>query len=326
MNRVLPLDPACYARHRIHTGDRVWAETNCYVDVIVEQVHALGFEPIAALPFTLGIDFEGDQWTFFKFRHADLETLFGLDIQELAIWKPLVVHVNEQVSLGRPVLVELDSYFLPDTAGTAYQREHTKSTVSVNAIDLSSRRMEYFHNQGFFALEGADFNNVFRAEESVGSAILPPYVEIIKQRPGRALCGSDLAEASLTLLRRQLEVLPANPFPKFRERFGSDLRWLATEPLETFHKYSFATLRQFGACYELASTYLDWLGTQMSLELQSAAKAFGELANEAKTMQFQLARSMMRKKPLDVSPIEQMAALWRSAMDATARAIEYQRV
>ena len=67
------------------------------------------------LPFTVRIDFEGDQWTFFKFPHADLLTLYGLDVQEMNPWLSLVGHVEEQVALGRPVLVELDSYYLPDT-------------------------------------------------------------------------------------------------------------------------------------------------------------------------------------------------------------------
>ena len=68
----LKLEPALYQRHRLHTQERSWAETNCYVDIWIELLHAWGFEPIAALPFTVAIDFEGDQWTFFKFPHADL--------------------------------------------------------------------------------------------------------------------------------------------------------------------------------------------------------------------------------------------------------------
>jgi hypothetical protein len=106
--QLFALDPATYARHAIHATDRVWAETNCYVDVWVELLHAWGFDPIAALPFTVGIDFEGDQWTFFKFPLSDLCQLYALDVQELAIWRPLVQHVDEQLALGRPVLVELD--------------------------------------------------------------------------------------------------------------------------------------------------------------------------------------------------------------------------
>src|SRR5580698_7149173 len=119
---VFPLDPADYRRHAIHAQERQWAETNCYVDVWIELLHAWGYDPIAALPFTLSIDFEGDQWTFFKFPLADLYDLYGLDVQELAIWRPLTSHIEEQVAMGRPVLVELDSYHLPDTAGSAYRR------------------------------------------------------------------------------------------------------------------------------------------------------------------------------------------------------------
>ena len=69
---IRELDPETYQRHLIHGEDRVWAETNCYVDVLIELLHGLGFEPIAALPFTFRIDFEGDQWTFFKFPHVDV--------------------------------------------------------------------------------------------------------------------------------------------------------------------------------------------------------------------------------------------------------------
>src|SRR5882757_5983957 len=130
----LHLDPVSYERHRLHTRERSWAETNCYVDIWIELLHAWGFEPLAALPFTAATDFEGDQWTFFKFPHADLYELYGLDVQELAVWRPLSTHIEEQVGLDRPVLVELDSFYLPDTAGTAYRRAHVKSTVAAMEI------------------------------------------------------------------------------------------------------------------------------------------------------------------------------------------------
>ena len=118
------LDPATYVPSTLHSVDRAWRETNCYVDVWIEVLHAKGLEPIAALPFTLGIDFEGDQWTFFKYQLADLYELYALDVQELALYRPLTAHIQEQLSLGRTLLVELDSFYLPDTAGSAYQLEH----------------------------------------------------------------------------------------------------------------------------------------------------------------------------------------------------------
>jgi hypothetical protein len=313
MQQILPLDPVSHERHSIHGETRIWAETNCYVDVWIELLHGMGLEPIAALPFTLAIDFEGDQWTFFKFPLADLYDLYGLDVQELAIWRSLTAHVQEQVALGRPVLVELDSFYLPDTAGTAYRAAHVKSTVAVNAIDVAGLRLGYFHNQGYHELFGEDFRRVFRLEEPKDSALLPPYVEFVKQRrPART--GVELIQTSLRLLRRQLEMIPKiNPFDKFKTRFQADLEWLSRASLETFHVYSFATLRQFGACYELAATYLGWLQEKTGMALASPMDEFSKLATAAKTMQFHLARAMSRQRPLDLSLLDGMARTWHAA-------------
>ena len=41
------------------------------------MLHALGLDPHACLPFVLSIDWEDDQWTFFKPPHEDLVTLYG---------------------------------------------------------------------------------------------------------------------------------------------------------------------------------------------------------------------------------------------------------
>ncbi len=295
MKQILPLDPAHYERHPIHGDKRTWVETNCYVDVWVELLHGMDLEPIAALPFTLAIDFEGDQWTFFKFPLADIYDLYGLDVQELAIWRPLTTHIEEQTYLGRHVLVELDSYYLPDTAGTAYQQAHIKSTVAVNAIDSDARYLGYFHNQSYHELIGEDFSKIFRVEEPQDSPVLPPYVEFVKNRRP-ALTGREMIDASLRLLRRQFEHLPAhNPFEKFKTRLQADLDWLAGESLATFHQYSFATLRQFGACFELAATYLTWLQELTGTMLGVPIEGFTSLSTGAKTLQFHLARAMAQR-------------------------------
>ena len=98
MKPILKLDPASYERHAIHGDGRCWAETNCYVDVLIELIHALGFDPVAALPFTIAIDFEVDQWTFFKYPHRDLLEMYGMHIEELNPWVSLAQHVEEQVN------------------------------------------------------------------------------------------------------------------------------------------------------------------------------------------------------------------------------------
>jgi hypothetical protein len=258
---IIPLTPANYRRHSIHGDNRIWAETNCYTDVIIELLHSLGHQPIAALPFTLLIDFEGDQWTFFKYADGDLLELYGLDIQELAVWRPLAQHIEDQIGVGRPVLVELDSYFMPDTAGSAYKLAHMKSTVAVNEIDIEKRHLGYFHNQGYYHLDGQDFSDIFQLEGLVHERMLPPYIEFVKKVPHfQTLAPQQLAAASTALLKKYLRRLPSqNPFVPFKDKFNRDLEWLMQADIAVFHAYSFATLRQYGACFELAETYLRWL-------------------------------------------------------------------
>lgn len=318
MRRIAPLDPATYRRHPIHGEGRTWAETNCYSDVIIELLHGLGYEPTAALAFTLTTDFDVDQWTFFKFRPEDLEQLFGLGVHELAPWKPLVEHLEENVAAGRPVLVELDSFFLPDTVGTAYKLAHVKSTVAINAIDVAERRLGYFHNQGYHELSGQDFLDVFQVEGLVHPRMLPPYIEFLKPVPGgRALQGAALVDASVERLVHHLRRRPpVNPFVPFKARFEQDFPGLLTADIEHFHAYSFATFRQYGACFELVATYLGWLSAQGVAVPAAAPAAFDEISRSTKAFQFQLARAMARKRPLDLAPLDESARRWDEGMTA----------
>jgi hypothetical protein len=314
MPRLLDIDPDHYQRHSLHTRQRDWAETNCYVDIWIELLHAMGHEPLAVMPFTLAIDFEDDQWTFFKPPLADLFDLYGLDVQEMAVWRPLTEHIGEQLSQGKHVLVELDSWYLPDTEGSAYGIAHVKSTVAVNAFDADARRMDYFHGQGYYRLENGDFRNIFHLDDPDPSR-LPPYVEIVKQRPRPAGNAQELMAISLQLLKRQLRLVPErNPFERFAERFERDLPLLMEGDLDLFHAYSFATFRQFGACYELAASYLAWLASLGERRFEDAREDLAAISSLSKVYQFQLARAMSRRKPLDLAPLQQMAALWSSAL------------
>ncbi len=310
---ILDLDHNNYQPHAIHSQERDWAETNCYVDVWIEQLHALGFEPIAAMPFSLGIDFEGDQWTFFKFQLADLYQLYGIEVQELAVWKPLVTHITEQIALGRPVLVELDSMYLPDTAGTAYKIAHVKTTVAVNSIDIENKKLGYFHAQGYYQLEGDDFNNVFRLDEKFNDSYLEPYVEIAKLNKSEKLDTKQTVQKSITLLKNQLMRMPkVNPFDSFKLQLEKDLEWLKGEDIDMFHQYSFATLRQLGACFELASVYLNWLSENGETGLEKASEQYQQISAAAKVYQFKLARVVSRGKAIELTAIDEMAKFWET--------------
>ncbi|HXC25883.1 MAG TPA: DUF1839 family protein [Gemmatimonadaceae bacterium] len=315
---ILSLDPATYERHALHQGERAWQETNCYVDLWIELLHAFGLDPVAAMAFTVAMDFEGDQWTFFKQPLADLYILYGIDVQELAIWRPLIQHVVEQVRLGKPVLMEVDAYYLPDTAGVSYQIEHTKTTIAVQAIDLEARTMGYFHNAGYFTLSGDDFDNIFRLKASAddGAVWLPPYTEIVKLGMLQRRSPDELARQAADLLRVHLGRRPTdNPVRKYQTQFASDVQQLSGGPMQAFHVYAFATLRQCGACAEIAATFLRWLEQHGERDLEPAARGFETIATGAKTLQFQVARAVNAKRTVDFAPmLAAMAVGWDLAI------------
>ncbi len=145
------LSASGYKRHMLHSEERAWVEKNCYIDIWIEFIHALGLNPLAIMPFTATIDFEDDQWTFFKPPHDELRDLYGIEVQELNVWRPLLEHATEHLAAGRLISTEADAFWLPDTGGTDYRRQHTKSTIVLAELDLPNRRLGYFHNAGYFA-------------------------------------------------------------------------------------------------------------------------------------------------------------------------------
>ena len=59
------------------------------------MLHAQGLDPMAALAFTLELDFEGDQYTFFKFSLDEIRALYGIEVQELNVWRPMAVPAGQ---------------------------------------------------------------------------------------------------------------------------------------------------------------------------------------------------------------------------------------
>ena len=80
-------DPSRYQRHTLHNSDRNFIESNCYIDIWVEIVHALNLDVYPFLAFTLATDFEDDQWTFYKPSFDDLNDLYGFNVQEMYLWR-----------------------------------------------------------------------------------------------------------------------------------------------------------------------------------------------------------------------------------------------
>jgi hypothetical protein len=315
---VLPqLDAGAYQRHALHAEDRVWVEKNCYVDIWIELVHALGLDPMAMLPFVAAIDFECDQWTFFKPPHDELRELYGLDVQELNVWRTLAEHAQTHLGEGKLISTEADAFFLPDTAGTDYQRQHTKTTIVINDFDVERQRLGYFHNAGYYALEGEDFVKTFRVGAPPDPTFMPLFAEFVRidrvvKRPV-----AELRTRARALLGRHLSRRPTdNPVARFGQRFQHDLPWVTDKGLPFYHAWAFATVRQLGAAFELLSLHLAW---HEDPALAPAADGFAKLSQTAKAFILKAARAVNAKRALDATAMfDDMAAAWQSGMDTLA--------
>ncbi|WP_323122772.1 DUF1839 family protein [Burkholderia alba] len=307
-----------YRPHPLHGPQMVWKQTNCYVDLWIEVLGWWGLNPYPALPFAVTLDFEGDQFSFFKFPLEDLEALYGVVVQEHAIFEPVDIHVEQQVARGNLMLVEVDAWYLPDTRGASYRMEHTKTTIGIDAIDREQRRVGYFHNSGYYLAEGDDYDGLFGASAVPGR--LAPYVERATRRfaplEERALC-----DASLGLLRRHLKRLPArNPIAAFRSRLAIDAQAIASRPIGFFHAYSFNTVRQLGANFELFGRYLRWLeASGCSGPFDSLTAACDTIASESMVLEFRLARACARgKEERGDSSLDILERAYTSLIDGVA--------
>lgn len=287
------LTPAGYAPHALHAGTRDWPETNCYVDVWIEILHALGRDPTTALGFTVTQDFEGDHFTFAKMPLEDLRELYGLEVTELALYDALEAHVAEQTARGRMVLLEVDGFSLPDTRGMSYRLEHTKTTIAINRLDPARRSLDYFHGAGFFALEGADYEAVLTTG-GAGAALLP-YAEFVKFE---GLKAPPEPGAALAVLHRHLARRPSdNPVIAFRDRLREQVAAAADREAAFLHKYAFNTARQLGMNFELLGSHLAWLeAAGVAGPLLPSMEACRMMSSHAKSFQFQLARAVARKR------------------------------
>ena len=264
----------------------------------------------------LEVDFEGDQWTFFKPRPEDVERLYGIDIHEMQPYRPLPDQIAEQIGLGRTLVVELDSWYLPDTGGTSYRSEHVKSSIVAEAIDRDRERLRYFHGRGYHELDGEDYRGVFRLGLDLPGDVLPPYTELARLDAGPRLTGEELRDASRETLRAGLARRPRdNPFERFGEQLALDLPRLLEGDDATYHDYAFATVRMVGSAFEAGGSYVGWL---LGGRDGGAGAAMEEIVEGCKTLSFKLAR----RREFDPAPaVESLAGAWERAFSGLSDAL-----
>jgi hypothetical protein len=308
---LLGLDPADYRPHLLHAAERSYTETNCYTDILIEFLHARGNEPLAMMGCVLRVDFEGDQWTFFKPLPEHMERLYGVDIHEMQPYRPLPEQIADQLAHERTIIVELDSWYLPDTAATSYRREHVKSSVVAEAIDREHERLRYFHGPGYFELEGEDYRGIFRLGRPFSDDVLPPYTELVRLDVGSSLEGDALRAAARELLAENLARRPQpNPFARFGTQLTADLPRLLDGDHAAYHDYAFATVRMVGSAFEVGSSHVDWLLGEAGAP---ATAAMGQIVEGCKILSFKLAR----RRAFDPEPtLTTLAQAWDKAFAA----------
>lgn len=303
--RAIALRAADHVPHRLHAADRAWPESNCYLDLWIELLHAIGRDPIPLLGLAAGLDWEADHFTFIKPSAADIFAASGVTMHELALWDDTEAQAAAQLARGALPLLEVDAYFLPDTLGSAYRDRHTKTTIAIAAMDPAGPWLEYFHNAGMFRLSGEDYAGV------LGTAphrpLLFPYAELARvtgepPAPHLARCLARRLLARYTATRT-----PGDPVARFAAALPELLARAGPDPVR-IHALCFNTTRQLGGAFGLLAAHLVWLGET------SADAAW--LADSAKALQFQISRAARRGRadPAIPAALDEMSVVWRRCM------------
>jgi hypothetical protein len=303
-SRVVSLDPLRlrarrHHAHALHRGERIWSDGDGLVDLWIELLHGHGFEPRAALAFTVAQDFEDDQFTLGRMPPEDIEKLYGLQVQALSVFDSLEDRALVQTRRTNTVLVEVDAFFLPDTRAGAYHRAHAKTTIGIDVIDPHARRIGYFHHTGYHLLDGDDYDGVLKPDgtgDPNDHHALFPHAEFVK-RVRDALTGTPLAEVSADLLCAHLLRRPLhNPVTLWRAAFPAHVDTMLERGEHYAHLYASNVMRQFGVNFELLAHYLQWMreqGFDIPVQTHTSAR---KIASEAMVLQCRLARALSRGK------------------------------
>src|SRR5262249_22235785 len=190
---------------------------------------------------------------------------------------------------------------------------HTKTTIVINDLDVERRRLGYFHNAAYYALEGEDFEKLFRVGAPADPTFMPLFAELVRKDALVRRSAEELRALARPYLKKHFARRPAhNPVARFGERFTKDLPAISDQGLAFYHAWAFATIRQVGAAFELLAEHTRWLGDGVV----EAAPAFDAIVNGAKTLILKAARAVNGKRALDATAqFAEMASGWQRGMD-----------
>ena len=308
------LDPATYRPHALHAGERTYRETNCYTDVLIELLHARGDEPLAALGSHRAHGLRGRPVDVLQAAaRATWSCSSGSTSTRCSPTGRCPRQIAEQLAAGRTLIVELDSWYLPDTAATSYRdraRQDARSPSRRSTATASGCATST--TPGCYELDGERLPGR-RSALGGGSAddVLPPYTELVAvrrraaaRRRGAARRGARAAAPSTST-----RVRPANPVRALRRaarRAICRAARRATPPTTTPTRSRRSAWS--APAFEIGASHVDWL---LGAAATSAAAALRRIVDGSKVLSFKLAR----RRPFDPEPaIDALAAAWDEAM------------
>ena len=254
---------------------------------------------------------------FGKFPHADLRALYGIEIIELNVWRPLVGHLEEQLawparrsSKSMPSTSPNGRHVVPrgtrqdDDRDPAHRQRRAPARLlaqrgRLRALGRGLQR----HVQSRRAAPGAPAT-VCRGREAQGTA-------------ARARAARSSTSPSGLLCHHVARRPATNPFRRYAERSAERPGLAGGGNAARFSRLRLRHVSTVGAAFELAATYLRWLERHGELELDAVAVDCDAIATTAKALQFKVARMVQTRRRFDAEPmVETMAAAWDNAMGA----------
>ncbi len=299
--------------HPWHQGERVWSTTNSHIDVWIELLHTLDLEPAPVLLPTICAEFEGDQWTLTRVAPADLWACYGIVVEDLLIWRPMLAHLVEQLDRGNAVMLEVDAFHLPDMTGSSYQREHSKTVIAATGYDRHAHRLRYLHGSVGSDVGGDDLDALLSAGN--GSAQLPPYAQVVKLDRLVSRTAVERAQIGVALARFHATRLPVrNPVRSFADALRAQGAWLASGDAEHYQRWAFATLQQCGAAFEVGADVCSWLAYHGE-PVAAAVAPLRLVSHAARALHQRLVRVSQSGRMPDVGhTIDDMSRAWDDAM------------
>ena len=216
--------------------------------------------------------------------------------QEISIWRPLERPCRGAARAGPPVLVEVDSWFLPDTAGTAYQSEHVKTTVAATRSTSHGQPPGLFPQRGLLRARGRRLRERVPARRPRPGA-LPPYVEFVKLDPGsppvRRRPHEGLARAAAPSTRAPAARQPRSSASKRRFQPISSGSGRGDRDVPPLRVRDAAPVRRL---VRAARDLLQWLGEHARRTARGRAERFAEICRARRRRHSSSSRAMARRR------------------------------